>query len=175
MTTTPPPGLLEVGRCGKPHGVRGQITVRLSTNRHERLRPGSRLWIGEWLEVVSSAQVPGSDRFNVAFAGVGDRTAAERLVNAVVYGEPIEDAEAVWLHQVIGARVRDLKGRDLGTCLAVLANPAHDLLELESGVLVPSVFVVQLTGDAQSGFTVLVDPPDGLSELFEVTADRENN
>ncbi len=166
MVAEPPVGLLEVGRCGKPHGVQGRISVILSSNRQERLAPGSSLWIGEWMKVVSSARVPGSDRWTVAFAGIEDRTAAERLVNRVVWAEPLEDDDAVWVHQVIGAVVRDATGADRGRCRSVIANPANDLIELESGVLIPVTFVVSVTR-ADGGFVVVVDPPEGLFELFE--------
>jgi 16S rRNA processing protein RimM len=167
MALQPPDGLLEVGRCGKPHGVRGQITVRLSSDRHERLSPGAQLWLGDWFEVVSSALVPGSDRWVVAFAGVEDRTAAERLVNRVVWAEPVEDDDALWVHQIIGARVLTADGVDRGRCRSVIANPANDLLELESGVLIPVTFVTSVTDDGDATYTVVVDPPEGLFELFE--------
>ena len=45
----------------------------------------------------------------------------------------------------------------LGRVAAVEANPASDLLVLESGALVPMVFVVE----AAAG-RVVVDPPAGL-------------
>jgi 16S rRNA processing protein RimM len=41
--------------------------------------------------------------------------------------------------------------------VSVEANPAHDLLVLESGALVPMVFVVE-----QSEGRVVIDPPEGL-------------
>jgi 16S rRNA processing protein RimM len=41
-----------------------------------------------------------------------------------------------------------------------VANPASDLLELDSGALVPIVFVV----DHAEG-RVTIDPPDGLFDL----------
>ena len=44
--------------------------------------------------------------------------------------------------------------------MGVVANPASDLLELESGALVPVVFVV----DRAPG-RLTVDPPDGLFDL----------
>ena len=44
--------------------------------------------------------------------------------------------------------------------MAVEANPAHDLLVLEGGALVPVVFVV----DRRDG-TVVVDVPEGLLDL----------
>lgn len=171
MAVQPPTGLLEVGRCGKPHGVRGQITLRLSTDRLERVEPGARLWLGEWFEVTASALVPGTDRWVVSLAGVADRTAAERLVNRVVWAEPLEDEEAVWVHQVIGAVVRGIDGTVHGRCRSVIANPANDLLELESGALIPVTFVTSVTSDDGVDFTVVVDPPEGLFELFAGSPD----
>lgn len=167
MSEQVPTGLLEVGRFGKPHGVRGQISVRLSTDRTERLDPGARVWSGSWRTVLASAAVPGSDRWIVTLDGLEDRTSAEKLVNRTIWAEPIEDDDAVWVHQIIGAKMRDTEGRDRGTCLSVIANPAHDLIELDSGALVPVIFVTSVTGDDSGTFTVIVDPPAGLFELFD--------
>jgi len=47
-----------------------------------------------------------------------------------------------------------------GRVRAVVANPAHDLLELDSGALVPIVFVSSCTGG-----TTVIDPPPGLFDL----------
>lgn len=162
-----PAGLLQIGRCGKPHGVRGDIAVLLSSDRTERLAPGSQLWIGEWMEVSSSRPVPGSDRWIVSFAGVTDRNAAEGLVNRIVWGRPLEDENALWVHQLIDAEVRDVHGTVRGRCRSVIANPANDLLELDNGALVPVTFVTSVSGDEASGFVVVVDPPSGLFELFD--------
>jgi 16S rRNA processing protein RimM len=54
-------------------------------------------------------------------------------------------------------------------CIAVLKNPANDLLELESGALVPVLFVESVVPDDIGGFVVTIDPPDGLFEVFEDT------
>ena len=54
----------------------------------------------------------------------------------------------------------NIGGKQWGTCVAVVANPASDLLELDTGALVPSVFVVESTAE-----TIVIDPPDGLFEL----------
>jgi 16S rRNA processing protein RimM len=75
----------------------------------------------------------------------------------VLSAEPLEDPEALWVHDVIGTRVVEVGGTERGRVVAVVANPAHDLLELDSGALVPVVFV-QTSGD---GVTV-IDPPAGL-------------
>lgn len=168
MTESRPPELLEVGRFGRPHGVRGQITVNLSTDRTERVQPGARLWAGEWFTVTTSREQSG--RWVVGLERVDDRTAAERLVNRTIWAEPIADQEAVWIHEIIGARVRDVEGVDRGTCVAVIANPADDLLELDDGALVPARFVdrvERLDGDV----LVVVDPPAGLFEIYRSTED----
>lgn len=169
MSESRPPNLLEVGRFGRPHGVRGQITVNLSTDRLERVRPGARLWSGRWFTVVESREHSG--RWVVTLDDVVDRTTAEGLVNRVLWAEPIDDPEAVWIHEVIGARVRDVAGVDQGTCVAVIANPADDLLELHDGALVPARFVTGIE-HVDDQVVVIVDPPTGLFEIYRATDDE---
>jgi ribosomal 30S subunit maturation factor RimM len=58
--------------------------------------------------------------------------------------------------------VRDAAGNELGLVTAVEANPASDLLVLESGGLIPLTFV---TAHDAGERTVLVDIPDGLLDV----------
>jgi 16S rRNA processing protein RimM len=53
-----------------------------------------------------------------------------------------------------------VQGNTLGRVTEVQANPAHDMLVLDDGTLVPYVFVV----DREPGI-LLVDPPDGLLDV----------
>ena len=64
------------------------------------------------------------------------------------------------MHELIGARVVDQQGVERGICVAVIDNPAHDILELDNGVFDPVIFVVSCAGG-----TAIVDPPDGLFDL----------
>ena len=64
------------------------------------------------------------------------------------------------MHELIGSPVVDTAGNALGRVVGVEANPAHDLLVLDTDALVPMVFVVERTRRR-----VVVDPPDGLFEL----------
>ncbi len=153
--------LREVGRIGRAHGVRGEVYVLLITDRIERLAPGGRLLAGsQWLTVVESR--PQQQRWLVRFEGIDDRTAAERLTNSVLLAEPVnaESGDGLWVHDLIGSRVVDQDGVDRGTCVAVIDNPAHDILELDTGALIPVTFVVR----CHNGLTT-VDPPDGLFDL----------
>lgn len=152
--------LREVGKTGRPHGVRGDIYIDLITDREERLAVGARLQAGgRWLTVASARRA--GTRWLVHFDDVPDRTAAEQLVNLPLLAEPLPDTgDGLYVHDLIGAAVVDTTGTVLGTCTSVLANPAHDILELDNGGLVPVVFVVE-AGDGR----VVVDPPDGLFDL----------
>ena len=94
------------------------------------------------------------------FAGIDDRNAAERIAKSDLYGEPIEDQSVMWVHEWSGAQVVDVSGVRYGKCVAVVDNPAHSLLELESGALVPVVFITE-----RSKEKITINPPEGLFDL----------
>ena len=158
-----PDGLLEVGHVGRAHGIRGDVFLVLTTDRNERAAVGARLWARDrWLTIAASSHAGGKWRVHVA--GVDDRNAAEALTGTVLYAEPLDDSDAMWVHHLIGATVIEVNGIDRGRCVSVVANPASDLLELESGALVPVTFVTSV--DVSDGEPlVTIDPPDGLFDL----------
>lgn len=150
---------LEVGRIAKSHGLRGEVNVALTTNRAERVAPGSILHDGHADLVVVTSR-PHQDRWIVVFEGVGSREAADALRGRTLWADPIEDPDALWVHELIGARVVEADGTERGVIESVQSNPASDLLVLDTGALVPLVFV---TG--RSGGVVTIDPPEGLFDL----------
>jgi 16S rRNA processing protein RimM len=160
-----PEGLLEIGRIGRPHGVRGDVFVHLTTTREERVVVGTELWGRDrWMTITTSNR--SNDRWRVHFEGCDDRNAAEALTGTTLFAEPIDDPDEVWIHDLIGASVVEADGTDRGTCVAVIDNPASDLLELESGALVPATFIVSIrAGDAAP--VVTIEPPHGLFELYD--------
>lgn len=155
--------MLQVGRIDKPHGLRGEVIVTLTTNRDERLAPGSVLRLdgaaGREVTVVSA--VPYQHRWLVAFDGVYDRNGSEAISHRDLYAEPIEDPDALFVHDLIGRAIRDQTGAHRGVVTAIEANPASDLLVLDTGALVPLRFVVST---ATPG-VITVDVPDGLFDL----------
>ena len=131
----------------------------------ERLAPGSVLASerGPLRVVCSRPLARERDRYLVQFEGVFDRAAAERLRGVDLSAEPLEVSGALWVHELVGASVRDASSRaELGRISAVEANPASDLLVLESGALIPARFVVRLDSEAN---VVEVELPEGLLEL----------
>lgn len=155
----PPDDLLEVGRVDKAHGLRGEVVVALTTDRTERVAPGARLWVGDVeREVLRSG--PHQHRWIVAFVGVDGREEAEALRGLVLSAPPVEaDEGSMWVHELVGAEVALPDGTVAGRVEAVQDNPAHELLVLDSGALVPVVFVTDPSGLPAR---VVVDPPEGL-------------
>jgi 16S rRNA processing protein RimM len=153
---------LEIGRIGKAHGLRGEVVVDAISNRDERFLPGSVLYLSGAATAIATSRRH-QNRWLVRFDGIDDRTAAEALRGIVVTGDALESLpeNEVWVHELIGAAVSDRAGTDLGTIVAVEANPAHDILVTEEGVLIPIVFVVE-----RDAGRVVVDLPEGLLQLY---------
>ncbi len=150
---------LEVGRIAKPHGLRGEVIVALSTDRTERLDVGSVLETDRGPLTVVAAQ-PHQHRWRVFFEGFHTREEADALHGLVLRAEPIEDDDTWFVHDMIGAEVVLADGSVVGECVAVAENPAYDMIELGSGALIPLPFVV----DVADG-RITIDPPEGLLDL----------
>jgi 16S rRNA processing protein RimM len=157
---------LEVGRVGRAHGLRGEVAVTFLSDRSERTEIGatfvaSSKAVADRTLVVATAR-PHQDRWLVRFEGIDDRTAAESLRGCVLHADqlPARDGDELWVHDLVGAEVVDRAGTGLGRVAAVEANPAHDLLVLDSGPLVPVTFVVE-----HEPGRIVVEVPDGLLEL----------
>lgn len=148
--------MLDVGRVVKPHGLRGEVIVELFTDRTERLAPGTSLST-EGGPLVVERSSPHLGRWIVQFDGVAGVDGAEALRGVVLSAEPLEDPDALWVHELVGAEVVGVDGTAYGQVQAVEANPASDLLVLDGGGLVPLRFVVS-HGDGR----VVIDPPAGL-------------
>ena len=148
--------LLEVGRVVRAHGLTGEVAVKLVTDREERLAPGTVLHSATGsLEVVASR--PYQSGYLVSFSGVEDRDAAEALRGVTLMAPPLEDPDALWVHELIGSQVVGVDEVEHGHVVAVEANPASDLLVLDGGGLVPLRFVVE-----RAPGRLVVDVPAGL-------------
>jgi len=165
----PEQNLLVVGRLGRPHGLKGELTVAVRTDDAER-----RFTTGAWFltepdvgALVLAAARKHTDRWVLRFEDVLTREDAEDLrdvtllVDAAV-DEPEEDA---WLiGDLVGLVAQNPDGTRLGTVVALESGAAQDLLVVDTGrdrVLVPFVTALVPVVDVAAGH-VVVDPPGGL-------------
>jgi 16S rRNA processing protein RimM len=162
---------VEVGRVVKPHGLRGEVVVRMSSDVADRLVAGIRVWIDGRESTVATAREH-QGRPLIRFAHVPDRTAAELLRGAVVEAEPIAAVEldTYLVSELIGVPVLDGRGVLLGTVSALVDMPAvagYDLLEVtapdgRTWLLPAADELVEAVEDADGLRLVAVELPEGL-------------
>lgn len=150
--------MLEVGTIAKPHGLKGEVIVALLTDREDRLAAGSVLQTDRGPLTVVEAH-PHQHRWRVRFEGFATREDVDPLHGLVLRAEPVDDPDVWFVHELIGLPVVLTDGTEVGTCTAIIDNPAHDLVELDDGRLVPLPFVVDV------GDVIEIDPPEGLLDL----------
>ena len=155
--------MLEVGRIAKAHGIKGEVLVHLTGDRRERVAPGAVLTLADERTLTVRSATSHQGKWIVTLEGVSTRTAAEALHGLILFAEPIDDPDALFVHDLIGSTVVDTTGGAvLGTVESVEANPASDLLVLAgSGGLIPVRFIVERDADGR----LVVDLPEGLLDL----------
>lgn len=163
-----------VGRVGRAHGIRGDVTVELRTDFPERrFAAGSVLTGGDRTFTVKSAREH-SRRWLVRFEEVPDRTAAEQLggieLTADVPDNETLDGDDYFDRELIGLDVYT-SGHKIGAVVGVEHLGAQDALVIaikQREVLVP--FVAALVDvDLDAGRVDVADRP-GL--LDPTTADE---
>jgi len=126
---------VEVGRVIKPHGLRGEVAVFVTSDAEDRLAAGTPVWLDGVATTVATSR-PHQGRPLVRFEHVRDRTAAERLRGALVEAEPLdpEELDTYLVSELIGVPVVDASGVVLGTVIGLVEMPAvagYDLMEIE--------------------------------------------
>ncbi|SER50504.1 16S rRNA processing protein RimM [Propionibacterium cyclohexanicum] len=158
-----------VAVVGRPHGVRGEVSLTLRTDEPERrLGPGQNLLVeGSRRALRIASRSWSAGHLFVSFEGVGDRTSAEELRGAVLLAEvPAEETpehdDEYYDRQLVGLDVRDAQGTSVGTIGEVLHMPAQDLLSVRTDAgarLVPFVSALVPLVDLAQGFVQLADVP----------------
>jgi 16S rRNA processing protein RimM len=169
-----------VGRIGRPHGVRGQVTVEVRTDDPDlRFAPGTTLLTEPAargpLTVVAARWHSGTLLLTLAGpdgAVVPDRESADALRNTqllvpVEELPELEDPDSFYDHQLVGLAAVLPDGQPIGEVSAV-RHEGTELLVVrrpEGGdLLVPFVSAIVPTVDLPAG-RLVVDPPEGLLDL----------
>ncbi len=164
-----------VGRIGRAHGIRGEVSIDVRTDEPDRrFARSSRLLAGDRTLTVAKTRWH-AGRLLVAFAEVPDRTAAEALRGTVLEADvdPDEvptDEDEFYDRQLIGLEVRSTADTVVGTITAVAHHGEQDTLILQSAsgaeILIPFVTEIVPTVDLDRGVVFVADLP-GLLEPDE--------
>ncbi len=171
---------LQVARIGKPHGIRGEVTVQVLTDA-----PGDRFVPGTQFVVEPASAGPltilsarwNKDILLLAFEEIETRNEAETVRGAKLFIETEEldaddDDEGWYEHELEGLEVR-VGDQVVGKVSGLRTLPVQDLLVVTATdgkeVLIP--FVEQIVPEVNVGEGyILVTPPPG---LFEVNVEDE--
>jgi len=168
-------GDVVIARIGKPHGLKGEVTVRVHTDV-----PDERFTVGATFGTDPAANGPLTLRTHrihngvhlLSFDGAADRTAAEALrgTRLLVSADQTEEDDAWYAEDLVDLEVVDPDGHVLGVVVELHDRPVQDLLEvrLTDGRIgyVPFVEQIVPTVDVDAG-RVVVDAPPGLFDLTE--------
>jgi 16S rRNA processing protein RimM len=165
---------LVIGRVGRPHGIRGEVSVQVRTDD-----PARRFAAGSVLATEPAACGPltvvstrwHSGRLLVTFAGSADRSQAETLTGALLLVDSAEvgppaDPDEYNDYDLIGLQVLTTAGDLVGTVKDVLHH-GQDLLVVRPATaagddaLVPFVTAIVPEVDIAAG-RLVIDPPPGL-------------
>lgn len=162
-----------IGRIGKAHGIRGDVTVEVRTDEPERrFAVGTTLLSTHATPLVIADARDHSGRLLLRFEGIDDRNAAEALRGTMLEADidPTEkptDEDEYYDRQLIGLTAVRVDGSPLGSISDVVHLPGHDLLAVthpsRGEVLVPFVHEIVTEVDLLEG-RVIIDPPGGLFE-----------
>jgi 16S rRNA processing protein RimM len=140
-----------IGRVGKSHGLDGSFVVEGASESRELFETGAKLIVeGEEATVVGSKQARGRPVVRL------DRRVARGAALEVPRSAlaPTCDDE-YYVFQLVGLEVSEEGRGVLGTVTDVSPGVANDVLELDSGLLLPMVEECVLSVDLDAGKIVV--------------------
>jgi 16S rRNA processing protein RimM len=145
--------LIRVGRVGRPHGLDGAFFVEEASEDPERFVVGGVLLAGgARAEVVESKRSGGRPVIRL------DRKVERGTPLDVERGSLPEPEEgSYYAFQLVGLEVQEEGGSMLGRVTEVSSGPANDVLELDTGLLLPLVDACVQKVDLDAG-RILVQP-----------------
>ncbi len=160
--------LITVGRIVAPHGLRGEVRVRLETDfpeRFEGLRGAFVVQAGRVEAIQITGRRPHRGGMLMTLEGIDTLDAAARLRGAAIAvfrGEavPLEPGR-YYLFEIVGLRVRTVEGRSLGVVVEVMQGPANDVYVVRGDggeILIPALRDVVRHIDLAVGEMVVVLP-----------------
>jgi 16S rRNA processing protein RimM len=173
-----------VGRIGKPHGIRGEVTVDVRTDEPERrFAPGTALRCrppqgshSPFATVTVTRARWHQSTLLVTFEELADRNAAEAARGIVLHADiPVDaspdDPDEYYDHQLVGLAAYDLDGTALGEVTGVVHGGAQDLLGIRTpdgrDTLVPFVRALVPEVDLAGRRVVVADRPGLVTPLPE--------
>ena len=162
------PVFVVVGKLRRPHGVKGEMLMDVTTDFPERLGRKQTVSVGEQHEPLVIESIRWQDRaILIAFEGLTDCDQVGRLRNQCVYRMVSElprlPEGEYYYHELIDLRVVDEQGQELGVLTEILETGANDVYVVTGSdsreLLLPVVNDVVLNIDLERR-EIRVRPPE---------------
>lgn len=166
--------LVTIGKCVKPHGLKGEVRVKAITDFPERFEQTESVFAHQQKDPVTALEIESVRGHHggllVKFVGVDSIEAANKLRShflAVPDDELVElEEDEYWHWELEGLTAFSPAGEKLGQLKEVIQSPAHDLylIETEQGRthLVPAVhqYVPEINLEKSKVVVILPDMED---------------
>ncbi len=151
-TGDPVSGWVTVGQVGRPHGIDGSFVVERPSADPARFEIGARVYVEREPARIEASKRPGGRRLVIRL----DRPVTRGAVVEVPIVElPPPEVGAYYVFQLIGLAAEDEDGRPLGSVVDVAPGVANDVVELDSGIMLPLVAECVQTVDLEGGRIVI--------------------
>ena len=157
-----------VGIVLGPHGVNGQLRVRVLSDVPHRFDPGNLVLLRDTERVIVSSAPAGRDMVFLKLAGIDSPAVARELIGleltASTDSSPSLPEGEYFHYQLLGLRVRTEEGEFLGQVSEIIATGSNDVYVVSgpSGdILIPALAQVILQVDLDGG-AMMVRLMDGL-------------
>ncbi|MFO7929560.1 MAG: ribosome maturation factor RimM [Candidatus Humimicrobiaceae bacterium] len=127
-----------IGVIGKPHGIKGEVFIRLLTDCPETISKGCKLYLNKEcnkpvkVESLKSKKTKKSEFNLIKFKNIDDRNAAEDLRGKKIYRKEEDTPELgvdhYWQDDLIGCLVHTSGGQYIGRVIDVLENIANNVI-----------------------------------------------
>lgn len=142
------PAFLAAGKIRRPHGVHGEMVLELYTDFPERLRPKTKIYIGEKYNpmILRSARYH-NEGLLLGIEGIDTPEEAGKYRNQVLYVSaktlPALEEGEYYFYELIGLNVVDEDGYALGELTEIVETGANDVYVVTTAsgteVLLPAI------------------------------------
>lgn len=162
------PEFLAVGKLRRPFGLSGEMKVELYIDNLEVFDPNNEIFCGKKYtkrKIISFRE--SGKYFLIKFDKINNPEEAGHLTNEIIYLQserfPSPKDGAYFYRQLLGLRVQNEDGTELGTISEIIETGANDVYvvfneETQEEILIPAIKSAVLKIDIESNLMVVKQP-----------------
>lgn len=142
------PEFVMVGKLRRPHGLRGEIMMSISTDFPERIKKGSILYLEPKFEPVTITNIRSHNKgMLISVEGYADRNSVEGIRGKGLFvrvdDRPVLPEGEYYQHELIGLLVVTDDGNELGVITEIIETGANNVYIVRSpdgkDILLPAI------------------------------------